>query len=113
MPYLEIKTTVEVSDTSEILNRSNEILSEVLGKSIDYCMSSLEGGADMVFRGENERVAFLFVRSIGMTPANAKELSERLCALMQERIGITPEHCYLQLEHVDRALWGWNGGTFA
>lgn len=112
MPYLDITTNTKPSEQESVTAEANEIMSDVLGKSLDYCVSRVTTGATMNFGASNEPCAFLHLRAIGFGEDKAPELSRRLCEMLEQRIGIPPERCCIQFEDVPRSMWGWNAKTF-
>ena len=53
------------------------------------------------------------IRSIGGLSGKVNgRLAQKVCALLQELLGITPDRVYLNFIDVPAANWGWNGSTF-
>ena len=66
-----------------------------------------------VVGGAESSAAYVEIRSIGgLNSAVNRQLSERLCALLKEQLGIPPDRVYIGFTNVSAENWGWNGGTF-
>ncbi|MEE8343261.1 MAG: phenylpyruvate tautomerase MIF-related protein [Gammaproteobacteria bacterium] len=39
-------------------------------------------------------------------------MSQALCGLMQQELGVAQDRVYVEFSDVPRKMWGWNGGTF-
>ena len=114
MPYLHIRTNQPVADSDRpgLLEQASATVAEALGKSQRYVMVSLEVNADMRFAGDSTPLAYLELKSIGLPEDGTVALSEALCALVEQALGVTPERTYIELSNAPRHLWGWNRGTF-
>jgi phenylpyruvate tautomerase PptA (4-oxalocrotonate tautomerase family) len=66
----------------------------------------------MMFAGTDDPVAFLELKSIGLPAQETKRLSQALCGLIHEHLGIRPERVYVKFIDVRRGMWGWKGDTF-
>ena len=114
MPYIETKTSASVSREKELL------LKEELGKAIelipgknekwlvlnliDNCRMALGGNAD-------DEVAMVEIDIFGTsTDAAFEALTNKICAVMEEVIGVKSDRVYVKYREVDR--WGWNGSNF-
>jgi phenylpyruvate tautomerase PptA (4-oxalocrotonate tautomerase family) len=57
--------------------------------------------------------AFVDVRSIGgLTVEVNHKLSQKICQLLHDSLGIPPDWIYLNFTDVQASHWGWNGNTF-
>ena len=115
MPYLKIMTNVATSDeeVQSLLAECSQKLSTALNKSEDYIMLSHESQPQMMFAGSGDPLAYLELKSIGMTGEDTPALSEILAALLQERLGVPPNRIYIEFSASPRGLWGFNGRTLA
>ena len=63
--------------------------------------------ADYIIKGEGVR---WFRQYLG-EDVNRK-LSQQVCRLLEDSLGISPDRVYLNFTDVDAGNWGWNGSTF-
>jgi len=42
----------------------------------------------------------------------ARKLSQQVCKLLTDSLGIPPDRVYLDFGDMDASNWGWNGSTF-
>lgn len=69
--------------------------------------------AAILMSGQPGDAAFVDIRSIGgLTSEVNRKLSEQVCKLLSDSLGIAPERVYLNLTDVGAGNWGWNGSTF-
>lgn len=114
MPLLALHTSVPLSQQQcqDLLAPLSQILVEGIGKPERYVMVTV-GAAAIRMAGAEGPAAHVEIRSIGGLNGSAnRKLSERLCTLLQERLGIPPDRVYLNFTNVSAENWGWNGGTF-
>ena len=53
------------------------------------------------------------IRSIGgLTDEVNRKLSQQVCKLLNDSLGIPPDRVYLNFTDVEAGNWGWNGSTF-
>lgn len=114
MPYLKIETNVDVEPTKRqaVLEQASALLASALGKPERYVMTSLDAGKPMLLAGSAEPLAFLQLASIGLPASSTAQLSQALCGLLAESLGIPADRVYIVFADIPRHLWGWNGGTF-
>ena len=115
MPFLKIQTNyaVELSKGEVLLEKASKLVAEKLGKPESYVMVQLQKESPMLFAGSNAPLAYLELKSIGL-PNNSTttDLSNALCALMEQELGIPGDRIYIEFANAPRDMWGWNGGTF-
>ena len=114
MPLLALHTSVPLSEQQrqDLLAPLSQVLVEGIGKPERYVMVTVDAAA-IRMAGTEGPAAHVEIRSIGGLNGSAnRKLSERLCALLQERLGIPPDRVYLNFTNVSAENWGWNGGTF-
>lgn len=114
MPYLKIQTNVPVAeDNAKILAaKASRQLAADLGKPERYVMVELTANLGMIFGGSGEPAAYLELKSIGLSTAQVKLLSQSLPTLLESAVGIPPSRIYIEFTDVNGSLWGWNGATF-
>jgi len=114
MPLLKLETTVALSDQQrqQLLASFSKVVSETIGKPEQYVMVTI-GPAAMQMSGKPGQAAFVDIRSIGgLNGEINRKLSQQVCKLLKDSLGIAPDRVYLNFADVDAANWGWNGSTF-
>lgn len=114
MPLLTLQTSISLSDAQrrELLSPLSKIVAECIGKPERYVMITVAEAA-MLMAGDEEPAAYVDLRSIGGLSGEVnRQLSERICALLHEQIGIAPDRIYLNFTSLSAVNWGWNGSTF-
>lgn len=113
MPLLKIHTNVERPEqAAELLGQFSRTVAELLGKPERYVMVYLECSADMLFGADERPLAYLELKSIGLPEDRTTRLSQTLCLLMEQQLGVPRDRVYIEFCNASRNLWGWNGGTF-
>lgn len=115
MPYLKIQTniTLEDSEKKEFLLRCSRLLVEKLNKPERTIMAVMEQAQMMCYAGSDNPVAFLELKSIGLTEEQTLILSKTLCEFIELELGIPANRVYIEFSNIPASLWGWNGATFA
>ena len=114
MPLLKLETTVTVSDgqRQQLLASLSKAVAETIGKPEQYVMVAL-GTAAFLMSGQPGDAAFVDVRSIGgLTGAVNRKLSQQVCTILQDVLGVPPNRVYLNFSEIEAGNWGWNGSTF-
>ena len=114
MPYLKIQTNLPLSEKAErnVLKDASALVARELGKPEEFVMIALQPDTPMMFAGTDDPVAFLELKSIGLPAGKTKRLSQTLCDLINEHLGIRPERVYVKFSDVRHGMWGWKGDTF-
>ncbi len=114
MPLLRIQANLDAEPEQRraLLGAASQLVAAQLGKPERYVMVSLEPNPDMLFAGDDAPLAYLELKSIGLPEAKTADLSEALCDLMNDKLGIAKDRVYIEFADAERHLWGWNGGTF-
>ena len=115
MPCIQIKTSVKV--TEEAANTIKKELGQAItclpGKTEDWLMVTLEDECRMLFRGETGKpIAFVDVKVFGnrIDSAGSEKMTEQVCRLFQETLGVDPKDLYIR--YIASSDWGWNGSNF-
>lgn len=114
MPLLALQISAHLSNQQrhELLAPLSRIVAECIGKPERYVMVTVSEVA-MLMAGNEDPAAYADLRSIGGLSGEVnRKLSERICALLHEQIGIPPDRIYLGFASVAAANWGWNSSTF-
>jgi len=114
MPLISLKTSIKLQENKleALLADMSKIVAESTGKPEQYVMAIVET-ADFMLGGYLSMAAFADVRGIGGVNREVNgKISERLCALLENRLEISPERVYINFTDIPAENWGWNGSTF-
>lgn len=114
MPLLKLETTVAVTEEkrASLLTALSRIVAETTGKPEQYVMVTLNQ-VSILMAGKPGDAAFVDIRGIGGLDSKVNsQLSQKICQLLKESIGVAPARIYLNFTEVPAQNWGWNGQTF-
>lgn len=114
MPSLNmiISNDITLEKCKKLVSDMSIIVSKCIGKPEKYVMVSVQG-AEFSMSREKGNSAFVDIRSIGGLNANVnRRISQEVCALIEESVGIPAERVYLNFTDIPAGNWGWNGSTF-
>ena len=114
MPMIKLQVAGGLAEDKreQMLASISRIVSEGIGKPEKYVMVSIEEGA-LMMSGEEGAAAFADLRSIGgLNQGVNREISRKLCALLEETLKIPPDRVYISFTEVSADNWGWDGSTF-
>jgi phenylpyruvate tautomerase PptA (4-oxalocrotonate tautomerase family) len=114
MPLLKLETTAGLSDDKRkaLLASLSKIVAETIGKPEDYVMVTVSQAA-ILMSGKPGEAAFVDLRSIGGLSSEVnRQLSQKLCRLLHESLGVPESRIYLNFTEVAASNWGWKGATF-
>jgi phenylpyruvate tautomerase PptA (4-oxalocrotonate tautomerase family) len=90
----------------------SRIVAEAIGKPEDYVMVTVSQAA-ILMSGKPGEAAFVDLRSIGGFSHDVnRQLSQKLCRLLHESLGVPESRIYLNFTEVAASNWGWKGATF-
>jgi len=112
MPYLHLHTNIAVDDRVALLRRCSSTTATALGKPESYVMIEISDRQPMLFAGSDAPLAFIELKSLGLSSSQTAAISATLCDLLQQELGIDPGRIYIEFAAPERAMFGWNGGTF-
>lgn len=114
MPYLTIQTNKDFdrNTSGQLLKQASKAVAEVLGKPESYVMVALPPAIPMVFAGSDDSLAYLELKSIGLPQEATASISDALCSLVNESLGIAKNRIYIEFSNAERSMWGWDGRTF-
>ena len=117
MPLLQLHLSdqgIEHSTKDDIHRFGAKILSEEIGKSIDFVMVVINSGCSLSFAQDTKiSCAYIEVKNVGELSGDiTKSMSKRLTNLVYDKLKIKPERIYIEFQESQRHLWGWNGDTF-
>ena len=113
MPFVNVKTSVKADEAKKtvIEEKITKSITLLPGKSESHLMCAVEDGVSMMFHGDKENTAFVEVKILGKSTRDAYEkLTERICEIMKEELGVGPTYCYVKFEEIEN--WGFNGFLF-
>ena len=114
MPYLKIQTNKPIndSDSHSLLPKASSLVAEKLGKPESYVMVAIDPPQPMLFAGSADPTAYLELKSIGLPESRTADLSQALCQLVADELGIATNRIYIEFADAPRSMWGWDGHTF-
>lgn len=113
MPFIDSKITGAVpQEKREVLKAELGKAVSLLGKPESYLMVGFEDNYDLYMGGKKlERGAYVSVSLFGSASKAAYEsMTERICRLYEEQLGIPGNAVYVTYHGVND--WGWNGSNF-
>ncbi|NOR72338.1 MAG: hypothetical protein GQ467_00480 [Mariprofundaceae bacterium] len=112
MPVLNIRTNVIMDEKQRFLKAASARIATALGKPEGYVMVMVSDNQEMLFAGNHEPLAYIELKSLGLTAEQTSSLSENLCEFISSELEINPSHIYIEFASPEREMFGWNGGTF-
>jgi phenylpyruvate tautomerase len=114
MPLLRLETNVGLAEEKRkaLLASLSKVVADTIGKPEQYVMVTA-GQAAMLMSGKQGDAAFVDIRSIGgLSNDLNQKLSQQVCKLLHDSLGISPDRVYMNFTDVESGNWGWNGSTF-
>jgi phenylpyruvate tautomerase len=114
MPLLKLETSVALNDEKKktVLAALSKSVADTIGKPEQYVMVTNSQSA-ILMSGKAGDAAFVDIRSIGgLSGDTNRRLSQQICKLLKDSLGIAPDRVYLNFTEVEPDNWGWNGSTF-
>jgi phenylpyruvate tautomerase PptA (4-oxalocrotonate tautomerase family) len=114
MPLLKLETTVTLSEDKrkDLLASLSKAVAGTIGKPEQYVMVTISQAA-IVMSGKPGDAAFVDIRSIGgLSDEVNRKLSQQVCKLLFDFLGISADRVYLNFTDIDAGNWGWSGSTF-
>jgi phenylpyruvate tautomerase PptA (4-oxalocrotonate tautomerase family) len=112
MPVLQITTNITVDNKAAVLKQASTLVAEMLGKPENYVMIAIDTDAGLIFAGTNDACAHLLLKSLGLPETETATYSEKLCAFIEQQLGVPPSRTYIEFINPERHMFGWNNGTF-
>ena len=114
MPYFSIETNQDLAPAAnqELLKKTSAFISELLGKPESYVMVSIQPGTPLIFGGGDKPAAFVRLKSIGLPVDRCPELSEKICHLIEQELGVPKDRVFIDFKDLQGNQFGWNGKTF-
>jgi phenylpyruvate tautomerase PptA (4-oxalocrotonate tautomerase family) len=114
MPLLKLETTVALPEDKRkaLLASLSKAVAGTIGKPEQYVLVTVSQTA-MLMSGKAGDAAFVDIRSIGgLTDDVNRKLSQQLCKLLNDSLGLPSDRVCLNFTDVEASHWGWNGSTF-
>lgn len=111
MPLLSIETNQTLQNSNSLTAISSAI-ANLLGKPESYVMIKYEHNTNMLFAGNEQPLAHLKLKSLGMPEDKTADYSAELCQLMQTHFAVSADRVYIEFANPERHMWGWNSTTF-
>jgi phenylpyruvate tautomerase len=114
MPLLTLETAVVIPEDKQtaLLAALSKAVAGTSGKPEQYVMV-IASRAAMVMSGKAGDAAFVDIRSIGGLSNDVnRKLSQQVCKLLKDSLGISPDRVYLNFTDMEAGNWGWNGAPF-
>jgi len=112
MPVMLIRTNIDVESAAPFLQEASSTIAAALGKPEGYVMVQLSAGEQMLFAGSDAPLAYVELKSLGLQSSQTKALSQKICGLLESHFAIEPARIYIEFAAPERAMFGWNSGTF-
>lgn len=114
MPYIEAKVSCKLTEEKVISLKEafGKAIELIPGKNEGWLMVNIEDGKNMFFKGNRDSdTAHISVSIFGKASSKAyDDLTNELCSLVSEIIGISPDRTYITYSEYDK--WGWNNMNF-
>ena len=114
MPFIDTKLNIRLSREKETIlkEKLGEAISLFPGKSEYWLMLNFTDNCHLWFRGYDRfPTAMVEVKLFGgADEETCARMTETICTLFKDELGIAPDHIYVKYEFSDR--WGWNGENF-
>jgi len=112
MPLLTLNTNQSIDDSTRVCQKLSGLTADILGKPESYVMVLVQDNQSMTFAGTDEPTALLQLKSLGLPEDQTTELSQNLCTLVNELLGIPTNRIYIEFSSPARHFWGWDKRTF-
>ena len=113
MPFINVKTNLEVSDEKEkkIKSSLGQAITAIPGKSEGWLMVGIQDNYKLYFRGTDEPAAMVEVSIFGNPSSDSLEiLTSNITGIILNDLGISTDRVYVS--YVTTENWGWNGTNF-
>ncbi|WP_038246990.1 phenylpyruvate tautomerase MIF-related protein [Ghiorsea bivora] len=112
MPVLSIQTNMKVANKETFLTSALALVANELSKPESYVMIHISDAQAMSFAGTSEPLAYVELKSLGLTSGQTASLSKHICNFLSETLSIDASRIYIEFSAPERVMFGWNGGTF-
>lgn len=115
MPIIRVETSIRLDDNikKSFAEKLSSFASEILGKPEAVMMITILDGLSICFAATHEPSAYLELKSVGLKPEVCGDLSAKLCAFINDELGVNPSRTYIEYKNLDPAMFGWNNKVLA
>ena len=114
MPYFKIETNqkLDAARAEKLSKDMSSFLSGLLGKPERVIMVSFYHSVTMMFSENTSPVAYVEVKSIGLTQEKCPEYAKAVCEFIETALNVAPDRVYIDFANIDGKMFGWNKQTF-
>ncbi|CAI5973427.1 unnamed protein product [Closterium sp. NIES-64] len=115
MPTLSVQTNVPGDNVviTDVMKDLSKVVARVLDRPEEYVMISVKTSIPMCFGGTEAPAAYAEVNAIDrLGPDTNKRLSAAISEILEAKLTVPPNRCYIKFYDVKAADFGWNGSTF-
>lgn len=113
MPYFLIRSNVKINNHETFLQQASALCAKVLNKPEAYVMVSLEDEVSMCFAGASAPTAYIELKSLGLSATDTSNYAQQICDFINQQTSIPANRIYIEFTCGERAMWGFNSGTFS
>ena len=84
----------------------------LIGLFLTFTLIGAIIGIPMMFGGGVAPVAYVEIKSIGLSEDKCSEFSEALCNFVELELGVAADRIYIDFCNINKKMFGWNRGTF-
>lgn len=114
MPYIHVNVSVEPTKEEELKVKEGlgRIIEMIPGKSEAFLMVQIQSGCHLYFGGNQDaETSYIKVEAFGgLSDECCLTLTQNICKLMEEALGIPQNRTYITYEGLTQ--WGWNSKNF-
>ena len=102
MPLLNIQTNVDLGSQeqcNDFLAEASVVVANILSKPESYVMVMAQCNPHMLFAGNNEPLAYLELKSLGLPEDKTADLSKALCDMMNKHFQIDNNRVYIEFKN--------------
>lgn len=114
MPFCRVETNVDLNNDAKenLAGTVSKLISSALGKPEQRVMVLVHDSTVMTFGGTTDATAFVTLGSIGLSPDQRLDISDKVCTLLDSEYGISSKRIYIDFRDLERSMVGWDGHTF-
>ncbi|MDQ6976870.1 MAG: phenylpyruvate tautomerase MIF-related protein, partial [Ghiorsea sp.] len=105
-------TNAKVANKDTFLQAASALVADALSKPERYVMIHLSDKQTMSFAGTTEHLAYVELKSLGLSSGQTADLSKHICNFLHQELAIDAERIYIEFSAPERIMFGWNGATF-
>ena len=91
-----------------------QVIASNIGKSEDFVLTIFNPNTSMQFGEKGGNSAYCEIKNVGtLSPEITNLITNSITEILSQKLKISPDQLYIELQESERHLWGWNGKTFA